>query len=206
MIASHDSYTYLTPRNLLMLLISPWWRCQKVDIEKQYKLGVRVFDVRVHRYKNKWHTAHGLAHFKKVSFNTLMDICKYFNDTFENSVIRIYLEDDCNKKKNKEIEDIFLQEADEAFSIYENTLWEIGTHHPWKTYYRNKKFTPQIKEYYCHFLNWNTDQSIKENLKHLDWSQWSLPYYAKKHNPEITEEMIYDPNVMYIIDYIGIYP
>ena len=78
MIATHDSYTYQKARNILINLFSMFWKCQKLDIKKQYELGARVFDVRVYRYKNKWYTAHGLARFKDVSFDSLVDICEYF--------------------------------------------------------------------------------------------------------------------------------
>lgn len=204
MIATHDSYTYQKPKNILLNLFSIFWKCQKKDIKEQYELGARVFDIRVCKNnKDIWGTAHGIAHFKQ-SFNTLLDICKYFKENFKGSIIRIYLEDDVQDNNN--LKEEFLQEADEAYSKYEDIIWEIGTHHPWVTYYRNKNFHPEIKEYYCHLFNWNTDQSIKYNLKNFDWSSWCLPLYAKKHNPIITPEMINDHNVMYIIDYIGIYP
>ena len=204
MIASHDSYTYQKPKNILLNLISIFWRCQKKDINEQYELGVRVFDVRVYRNKdNKWGTAHGIIHFNK-SFNSLIDICKYFKDNFEKSTIRIYLEDNVNN--DHQLRDLFLQESDEAFSKYEDMIWEIGTHFPWVTYYRNNNFKPEIREYYCKLFNWDTNQSIKYNLKNMNWSSWCLPLYSKKHNPIITKEMIIDSNIIYFIDYIGIYP
>ena len=203
MLASHDSFTYQKSKNILLNLFSIFWKCQKKDINEQYKLGVRIFDIRVYRSKDKWGTAHGCVCFNQ-SFKTISSICKYFNDNFEGSIIRIYLED--NVKNNNKLRDLFLQEADEAFSKYKDMLWEIGTHFPWITYYRNKDFHPEIKEYYCHLFNWNTDQSIKYNIEHFDKSSWSIPLYAKKHNPNITQEMIEDPNIMYMMDYIGIYP
>ena len=206
MIATHDSYTYQKARNIFINLFSMFWKCQKLDIKKQYELGARVFDVRVYRYKNKWYTAHGLARFKDVSFNSLVDICEYFKNEMPNSYIRIYLEDNVNNDKNKDIKELFLREAKQTFELYKDMIWGIGTHFPWHTYYSNENFNPRIKEYYCHPFNWNTDKDIKYNLKHIDLTSWSLPLYAKKHNPIITKEMIEDPKVMYIMDYIGIYP
>jgi len=203
MICTHDSYTYQKPKNIFMNLIQFWWRCQKKTIQEQYDLGTRVFDVRVYRNHDKWGTAHGFAHFD-ISFDTISHVCQYFQSNFNNSIIRIFLEDNVNK--NEILKKLFLTESEEAFNKYENILWEIGTHHPWLAYYRNKNFHPQIKEYYCHLFNWNTDQSIKENLKHIDLTSISLPLYSKKHNIEITQEMIDDQNTMYIFDYIGIYP
>ena len=109
-------------------------------------------------------------------------------------------------ERNKDIKELFLREAKQTFELYKDMLWGIGTHFPWHTYYSNENFNPRIKEYYCHPFNWNTDKDIKYNLKHIDLTSWSLPLYAKKHNPIITKEMIEDPKVMYIMDYVGIYP
>jgi hypothetical protein len=204
MIASHDSYTYQKPKNILLNLISIFWRCQKKDINEQYKLGTRVFDIRVYRNnKNVWGTAHSFVHFNQ-SFDTLSDIYKYFKENFKGSIIRLYLED--NVRNNEELKNIFLKEADEAIAKYNSMIWEIGTHFPWVTYYRNKNFNPELKEYYCRLFSWDTDKSFLYNIKHINWSSWCLPLYAKKHNPTITDEMIKDNKVIHMLDYIGIYP
>ena len=58
MIASHDTFTYDKPINLLFNLFSIFWRCQKLDIASQYNKGVRIFDIRVARHKDKWVAAH----------------------------------------------------------------------------------------------------------------------------------------------------
>ena len=205
MLASHDSFTYCKPTNPLFNLISIFWKCQKLNIDEQYKLGVRIFDVRVYRYKNKWGFAHGSARFNDIYFDLLLSICEYFDKHYKNSIIRIYLEDNVNNK-NEEILNRFLVEANHVFTLYKPMIWEIGTHFPWKTYYRNNNLPfIEIKEYYCHLFNWNTDKSFWYNIKHIDWTSWCLPLYAKKHNPYITQEMIND-DTMHIMDYIGVYP
>lgn len=203
MIGTHDSYTYQKPINFLLYLIRPWWKCQDYDIKTQYEMGVRVFDVRIYRNKDKWGTGHGFVHFKE-SFNTISEICEYFKTNYPDAFIRIFLED--NVRGKFDLQELFLNEAKTAFNKYKNMLWEIGTHFPWKTYYKNKNFNPQLKEYACHLFNWNTDQSIKYNLKNLDWSSWLISKWAKKHNIEVTQEMIDDPKVMYFFDYFGTYP
>ena len=203
MLASHDSYTYQKARNPFVQLIKSFWRTQKKTIEEQYALGVRIFDVRVSSFKKdghiQWRTAHGLAKFNRT-FNSLESICSYFEYTFPNSIIRIYLEDN---KPSDEVLTEYLRQASIISEVHANMIWEIGTHYPWKPYFTNKEF--QIKEYYCHLFNWNPDKSVWYNLKHFDWSSRSLPAYSKKHNPEITKEMIDDPNVLHFMDYIGVY-
>ena len=204
MIASHDSFTYLKPKNPLFNLISIFWKCQKLDITEQYNLGVRIFDVRVYRYKNQWGVAHGMVHFD-FYFKSLLTLCEYFIKNYPDSYIRIYLEDNVNNK-NENIKEIFLKETEYVKSIFKDIIWEIGTHFPWITYYRNDKLPcDNIKEYYCHLFNWNTDKGFWYNIKHFDWSSWCLPLFAKKHNPQLTTKMKYS-TTMHILDYIGIYP
>ena len=200
MIASHDTYTFEKPKNFLMYLIRSFWKCQKKNIQEQYEAGVRIFDVRVHSEKDHWRVAHGITKFQ-TTFNTIEDIYVWFKENCPKSIIRIYLED---SKPSDEILKRFLTQAEESFNAHKNITWEIGTHHPWKTYFRYRKFT--IVEYYCHLFRWDPDLSFWHNITHLDWSSWSIKYFAKKHNPEITQEMIDDTKTMHIMDYVGVYP
>lgn len=204
MIGTHDSYTYQKSKNFFAKFISIFWRTQKLTIQEQYNIGVRVFDVRVYRTKdNKWGTAHGFVHFDE-SFESLSKICEYFGHNFPGAYIRIYLED--KVKNNEEIKTLFLKEAELAFKSYEFMLWEIGTHFPWITYYRNSNFKFKLIEYCCHLFGWNTDKGFWYNIKNIDWSSFSIPSYAKKHNQKITQEMIDDKSTLYFYDYVGIYP
>ena len=205
MLASHNTFTYDKPANILLYLISIFWKCQKIDINKQYALGVRIFDIRVARYKNRWYAAHGLYRSKNISFTTISDICKHFKIEFPKSIIRIYLENNVDGK-NKDILELYSKECEDAWSKYKNMIWEIGTHNPWITYYKNNNlpFTV-IKDYCCHLFKWDLDKSLWYNIKHFDWSSWNISLYAKKHNPKITEELIND-NIMHIMDFIKICP
>ena len=205
MIGSHDSLTYDKPLNIFMNLISIFWRTQNLDISKQYEAGVRVFDIRVSRHNDIWYGAHGIYKCKHIKFTSISDICKQFKNKYPDTIIRIYLENNV-KNKNKDILDLFLKESEEAYNKYESMIWEIGTHFPWITYYKNPNLPfKELKEYYCHLFNWNPDRSFWYNITHLDFSSWCIPLYAKKHNPEITQEMIND-NILYAMDYIGVYP
>ena len=201
MIASHDSLTYDVPTNKLLNIISIFWKTQELDLEHQYELGVRIFDIRVKYYKGNWHGAHGIYVAKNISFKNISDICKYFKKTYHDAIIRIYLED-----KNKDIIDIYLTECKIALISYKDMIWEIGIHYPWTTYFTNDNMPfKEIKEYYCHLFNWNPDRSIWHNIKNFDWSSWNIKLYSKKHNTVLTNEIKND-NIMHIMDYVGIYP
>ena len=46
-IGTHNSLTYLTPKKWWQKLIGFTAKCQAVNHEEQYRLGTRVFDVRL---------------------------------------------------------------------------------------------------------------------------------------------------------------
>lgn len=57
--------TYLPPKNILMRLFTPFWRCQDKTIREQIKAGVEFFDLRVvwDSKLDSWQFAHGLVQF-----------------------------------------------------------------------------------------------------------------------------------------------
>lgn len=66
MLGSHNSMSYLPIKGWRKIL-TPWTKCQSLNIEEQYAQGVRYFDLRVRRYKNKgWWYCHNKAIFTPV--------------------------------------------------------------------------------------------------------------------------------------------
>lgn len=200
MIGAHDTYTYMKATNWFIELFSYFWRCQKKDIDELYQLDVRCFDIRVIRENNYWVVGHGKAKVNKT-FNTLEEICKYFKTNYKNSIIRIILESDGN---NKSIVKVFKEECNKIINNYDKMLWSIYIKNPWTCIYKNKKEYQTI-DYCCHLFNWNLGKSFIENIKNFDFSSRSIKTWAKNHNPKITQEMIENENIIYLMDYIGIY-
>lgn len=88
-ISSHNSFTYLKPRNLLSCIGIPIGRCQTKNIIEQIKAGVRLLDIRV-RFDNSGY----------------MYLCHgYFEVKLEIPVIEINISD--NKDKNYVLSDKF---------------------------------------------------------------------------------------------------
>lgn len=206
MIGSHDTFTYLKTSNILAKLFTMFWRCQEASIEEQYKCGVRFFDVRViHEKKKKierWRIGHGIAKVNKT-FNTLTEICDYFKNQFPGSKVRIVLESGCS---NKYILERFRREVDELTKDLLDVVFQIIIKTPWTIIYQNGSFELWVG-YNCELFNWDLDKTIIENIKQFDTSSWSIKKWAKKHNPvEITQEMIDDPDVLYFMDYVCVYP
>lgn len=91
MIGSHDSYTFMRARNPIVNAFKGLWRTQDKSIEEQYKSGVRFFDIRLYRDRDKWRAAHGLAEFN-VTFRTLMATAKHFAKTCPGCRFQIWME------------------------------------------------------------------------------------------------------------------
>ena len=53
----------------------------------------------------------------------------------------------------------------------------------------------------CHPFNWDTDKGIMYNLKHNFKFIFFIKSWAKKYNPQITEEMILDKDTLFFMDY-----
>ena len=201
MICSHDSYTYMKSTNWFYNLFSCFWRCQRKTIDEQYALGVRCFDIRVIKKKDKWYMAHGKAKFNQ-SFDSLEEIMKYFKKNYKKSILRIILEDHGYDEK---ISNLFIDEADFIVSKYKDMIWSIYIKHPWTCIYKSE-IEYNMVYYTCHLFNWDLDRSFIENIKHFDFNSISIKRWAKKHNVEITSKMIKDKTTIHLMDYIGIYP
>lgn len=64
-IGTHNSMTYLPPRRWYMHPFRFMAKCQSVNLKEQYKLGARMFDLRIRFDKNgKPYFCHGLISFK----------------------------------------------------------------------------------------------------------------------------------------------
>ena len=63
MIGSHNSMSYLPPKNLWGKITRPWNKCQDKNIREQYEAGVRYFDIRINLYDGRWHFVHNKVDF-----------------------------------------------------------------------------------------------------------------------------------------------
>ena len=94
MIGSHNTLSYLPPKNLWGKITRPWNKCQDKTIVEQFNTNVDYFDIRINFYKDKkWHFVHN-----KVDYGVVNnDIWKYIGKT-EVSIRIIY--DRRSKPKN----------------------------------------------------------------------------------------------------------
>lgn len=206
MIGAHDTFTYLDTDNVLVNLISRFWRCQVKSVSELYKAGVRVFDIRVINNDENdfewWYIGHGLAKVKQ-KFPNLESICLYFKEQYPGSYIRIMLETDADKLS---IRNRFEREASEIIEKYSDIIWTIYIKNPWICMYDSKRFKT-VNDTCCHLFNWHIDKDLWTNIKNFEFSSGSIKGWAKNHNPsKITKKMKTDPNTLYFMDYVGVYP
>lgn len=185
MVASHDSLTYSKVKNPILKLFSGIWKTQELPLVEQYK-KVRYFDIRIYKdKKHKWRICHGLVDFI-YTFDSIEDLCEEMKSRFPDAYYRVILE----KYKDENEAWDFMEEVS-CLNYYSKLDW-IVIKKGWKTL-KVGKFN--YVDYTCKL---NTFKEILGMAKY--W--FSIKKWAKKHNPEITEEMINDPNTVYFYDFV----
>lgn len=70
MIGSHNSMSYLPPKNLWGKITRLWNKCQDKTITEQYNNGVDYFDIRINFYNDdEWHFVHNKVDYGVVNDN-----------------------------------------------------------------------------------------------------------------------------------------
>lgn len=78
-LGSHNSWSYLSVRKWWMKPIAWIARCQSVDIRKQYKIGVRCFDLRIRYNEDGLVLAHGIVEYD-YSIGELFQDLEWLNE------------------------------------------------------------------------------------------------------------------------------
>ena len=70
MIGSHNTLSYLPPKNLWGKITRPWNKCQDKTLEEQINTGIDYLDIRIDFYKDeKWHFVHNRVDYGVVNEN-----------------------------------------------------------------------------------------------------------------------------------------
>lgn len=136
-LASHNSMTYLRPTKWWMRLFNFMAKCQRINIQEQYDLGVRMFDLRVRRAVRGLMFAHNLQ-----TYGTHFDVIQAleFINSKKDCQVRLILED--NKYDTERVQEFRM------FCILS------------KSKYTNIKFTGGYMKYaWHHAYNFNSDIS-----------------------------------------------
>lgn len=182
MIGSHNTLSYLPPKNLWGKITRLWNKCQDKTIEEQFNSGVDYFDIRINFYNDEWHFVHN-----KVDYGVVNDnIWKYIG---KNKIpIRVIYD-----RRSKPKDDIH---EENHFNIY---LWLIRqkynvnidsaiTYWNWK---EHRKPFIKVKEFHA-----SVSAKWYQYLLGCKW--FALTYSGISKYPDV-EECI---NEVLLLDYV----
>ena len=202
-IGTHNSLTYLTPKKWWQKLIRFTAKCQAVNYEEQYRLGARVFDVRLWYDDNlKMEVRHGRIAYKigyTVFFN-MLDFLEEKGDCY----VRILCEEDSFAKNDPIVidkEKCFIEDCRYIESMYDNIKFFGGNRkYDWKVLYNFKnKDVPTLVDRYS-----STTSLFKSDKKWLAILDDLCPIlYAKLKNKTLIKEHN-DKDGYLFIDFINI--
>lgn len=183
MIGSHNTLSYLPPKNLWGKITRPWNKCQDKTIEEQVNAGVDYFDIRIDFYNDgKWHFVHNRVDYGLVN----NDIWKYIGKT-ELSIRIIY--DRRSKPKDVILEKYrftnYLSYLKEEYNI---NIDSAITYWDWKEYC--KPFI-RVKEFHA-----SVSAKWYQYLLGCKW--FALTYSGISKYPDFEECM----NDVLLLDYV----
>lgn len=197
MLGSHNTFTYLPPKNPIYNLFRALWRCQTKSIEEQYKSGTRFFDLRLIWSKKKecWEVGHGLVKVKGISFKSCDEIKDYMSN-FPETKYRVILERGSREDKARFKEEFLLLKDSDS------SLVDVIVKDPWVVLYRSPQYPKTVKDFCVRLFGWNVNRSFWYNIKNGNFKpSMTIKKWAKSHNPEINEELI-NSEVLYFMDYV----
>lgn len=185
---SHNSWSYAKPKHWWLRPFAFMARCQRVDIYRQYELGVRSFDLRVKFKKNgTMQVAHGFMVYD-VSLSDLQKDLAYLNAM--GCTLRILHEARNRGQYTKDNIEHFRRFCELIEATYTNLWCYCGRNlYNWAVDYEFK-YTPIEVERYSSVMA----------PKLID--DWYPLLYAKKNNKKILSESI-DGDIL-SIDFVDI--
>ena len=179
-LASHNSLTYASPLNGSPRVVDRRNRCQTLDIEGQYALGVRLFDFRVRRGDDGTATAaHG-----RIRYDADIEAALRFLDSRGGVVVRLMLENSLLPWRRTDDYAWFQDYAITLVARYVNISFVCGRSKVgWDKVARNLPDEPPIDQYI-----WRRSSTLnvipkparharrenKDNFKQLNDTVWSM--------------------------------
>lgn len=191
---THNSLSYLKPRQWWLRPVAWIARCQDMTIEEQLMYGVRYFDIRVKFRNNIAISGHGLMDYDIPVYAVLREIQKHAeneaskNPYLEKVVVRILLED---RKGHRDRFREFVQNCMERFPLIQFTggyrtrpyeqivkLEETYEWHRYKLY--SEPFAENWKECFRQLFKKRDAEELMKKIKGYAFP-WPL-YWAKRDN------------------------
>ena len=178
MIGTHNSLTGYKPVHWYHRPFAFLWRCQTKTLKEQLEKNVGYFDIRIRMDKDgKIQFCHGLVDLKvPYALDLLLRIL-----SDNNKKCRIIVE------RGWDFNVMNYIKPEYNISVVRQVIFKKG----WRYAFFVKD---DIKDYT--YVPFYSDKGFWWNLMHMKFS--TIRRYAKKHNPEITEELINDKTIHFM--------
>lgn len=165
-LGTHNSMSYLPPKKWYMYPFRFMAKCQSKSIEEQYKLGARMFDLRIHYDKNDMpEFRHGSMAFK----GNVEEVLKLLNRKRNKCYIRLLLETKNNKDLFRQ-QILFIKDCERWESEYKKLIFFCGRRKfDWHIIYEFKNSEPVINQ-------------LVSSMTWKIWDDWCPWIYAKLMN------------------------
>lgn len=190
-LASHNSWSYLKPKNWWMIPLRFTARCQDVDIKTQYeKYGVRCFDLRIQFKNDEPIVVHNIMQYDIDSDGLFKDL-EWLNNK-RDVYIRLLL-DIRNKKKytssQKEQFIDFCFDVEKQFpqirfwngrGMYDNEVLYNFKHQPSCEEKYSSVCSPKlVDDWYPRFFAWRNNKKMLENGTNSEFLMIDFVNYNK---------------------------
>lgn len=185
MIGSHNSWTFGKTKWYVPAFVA---RCQCVNIPKQYKLGARVFDLRLRWEDHQFKTSHGAVIFNTNFLTDLLFLSRQALVNQEKIYVRVILEYNNEPFNRGEIEHQFIQLLNGLLEYYPYLTFFGGRwKYSWEQIYKFKENEPVLVDKYS-----STTSLFKSDSKLLriidDWWPWLYARLKNKKNYKVWKE------------------
>lgn len=165
-LGTHNSMSYLPPKKWWMYPFRFIAKCQNKSIEEQYKLGARMFDIRISFDGLIPEFRHGYMSFK----GNVEEVFNYLNSLNTNIFIRLLLEID---KPNNAQENLFISKCVKWETEYCNLKFFCGRRkYDWKQVYKFRADDKDIIQ----------KVSSMTGTKLDDWCPWLYARFFNRKN------------------------
>ena len=184
MIGSHNSMSYLPPKNLWGKITRLWNKCQDKTLEEQFNRGVDYFDIRINFYNDEWHFVHN-----KVDYGVVNDnIWKYIG---KNKIpIRVIYDQRSKPKASSYRTNRFITYLWILIKKYNVNIDSAITYWDWKEHY---KPLVEVKEFHA-----SVSAKWYQYILGCKWFAKHYNSYAKKRHYGYSE----DNERVLLLDYV----
>lgn len=183
-LGTHNSMSYLPPKKWYLYPFKFIAKCQNISIEEQYRLGIRMFDIRVSYDKyNNAEFRHGAMAFK----GNVNEVLSYLNSTKARVYVRLILEiEDTNDVLRQEC--LFISDCSEWENTYKGITFFCGRRKfDWEQVYKFKANDIEVIQKVSSMTG-----TILDN-----WCPW---FYARINNKKNYKE--WNANNWLLLDFI----